>query len=175
MGYRIAIDMDEVLADTLAKELAVYNAEHQMKFTKADLAGQKLYQMVRAEHREHVRDYPRTKDFFRDIPVMAGSQEVLRRLVECHEVFVTTAAMEYPTSFTAKYEWLKEHFSFFPDSHIVFCGDKSIIAADFLVDDNAHHFARFTGQGLLFSAPHNVQETRYERLADWSDVSRRFL
>jgi 5'(3')-deoxyribonucleotidase len=32
----------------------------------------------------------------------------------------------------AKYEWMHEHFPFIPDSHLVFCGDKSIIAADFL-------------------------------------------
>ena len=136
MSHRIAIDMDEVLADTLAKELSVYNLEHHANVTKDDLAGQKLYQKVRLEHRERVRDYPRAKDFFRDIPVMEGSQEVLRELVKHYEVFITTAAMEYPTSFTAKYEWIKEHFPLFPDSHIVFCGDKSIIAADFLIDDS---------------------------------------
>jgi hypothetical protein len=33
---------------------------------------------------------------------------------------------------------MHEHFLFTPDSHLVFCGDKSIIAADFLIDDNAH-------------------------------------
>ena len=59
--------------------------------------------------------------------------------------------MEYPWSFAAKYEWIKEHFPFFPDSHIVVCGDKSNIAADLLIDDNACHVERFSGQGLLFS------------------------
>lgn len=53
--------------------------------------------------------------------------------------------------------------------------DKSIIAADFLIDDNARHFERFSGQGLLFSAPHNVFETRYPRLNSWQDVRMRFL
>ena len=106
---------------------------------------------------------------------MAGSQEVLRELVERHEVFITTAAMEYPTSFTAKYEWIKEHFPFFPDTHIVFCGDKSIIATDFLIDDNAHHFARFQGQGILFASPHNVHETRYPRVENWEEVRQKFL
>jgi 5'(3')-deoxyribonucleotidase len=167
--------MDEVLADTLAKELSIYNLEHNANITRDDLAGQNLYQKVRLEHRERVRDYPRTRDFFRDIPVMEGSKEVLRDLVQHHEIFITTAAMEYPTSFTAKYEWIKEHFPFFPDSHIVFCGDKSIIAADFLIDDNAHHFRRFSGKGLLFSAPHNLHEMGFERLNNWFDVRARFL
>lgn len=175
MNSRIAIDMDEVLADTLTKHLTVYNLEHGESLTKRDLEGKKIYDVVRADRRERVREYPRALDFFRDIPIMPGSQEVLPRLLECYEVFITTAAMEYPTSFVAKYEWIREHFPFFPDSHIVFCGDKSIIAADFLIDDNAHHFARFSGQGLLFSAPHNLFEARYPRLDSWQDIRSRFL
>lgn len=175
MSTRIAIDMDEVLADTLAKHLAMYNLEHGDSLTKRDLEGKKIYEAVRADRSERVREYPRAKDFFRDIPVMPGSKDVLLLLLDHYEIFITTAAMEFPTSFAAKYEWIKDHFPFFPDSHIVFCGDKSIIAADFLIDDNARHFERFSGQGLLFSAPHNVFETRYPRLNSWQDVRMRFL
>jgi 5'-nucleotidase len=60
--------------------------------------------------------------------------------------------MEYPWSFAGKYEWIKERFPFFPDSHIVVCGDKSIIAADFLIDDNVCHFERFRDKACS-SAP----------------------
>ena len=42
-------------------------------------------------------------------------------------VFIATAAMEVPTSFQAKYRWLAKHFPFIPASHIVYCGDKSIL------------------------------------------------
>jgi 5'(3')-deoxyribonucleotidase len=175
MSTRIAIDMDEVLADTLSKHLAMYNLEHCDSLTKQDLGGKLIYEAVRSDRRERVREYPRAKDFFRDIPVMPGSEEILPLLLSSYEVFITTAAMEYPTSFAAKYEWIKEHFPFFPDSHIVFCGDKSIIAADFLIDDNAHHFERFKGQGVLFSAPHNLFESRYPRLDSWNDIGIRFL
>jgi 5'(3')-deoxyribonucleotidase len=171
---RIAIDMDEVLADTLTHHLALYNAEHGAHLTKADVHGRKIYDAVDAVRRERVRSYPRALDFFRHIPVMPGAQEVVADLARRHEVFVTTAAMEYPTSFTAKYEWLREHFPFIADSHIVFCGDKSIVHADYLIDDSPHHFARFAGQGLLFAAPHNVHETRYPRMHGWDEVARYF-
>jgi 5'(3')-deoxyribonucleotidase len=171
---RIAIDMDEVLADTLTKHLSAYNQEYGDILTKADLAGRHVHEVVREDRKERVRNYPRNRDFFCDIPVMPGSQEVVARLVERHQIFVTTAAMEYPTSFTAKHDWLRKHFPFIPDSNIVFCGDKSIIAADFLIDDNAHHFRLFRGIGLLFSAPHNLNETRYHRFENWSDVESYF-
>jgi len=114
MSNRIAIDMDEVLADTLSKHLAMYNLEHCDSLTKQDLRGKFIYEAVRSERRERVREYPKAKDFFRDIPVMPGSEEILPLLLSSYEVFITTAAMEYPTSFAAKYEWIKEHFLIFP-------------------------------------------------------------
>lgn len=62
-----------------------------------------------------------------------------------------------------------------PASNIVFCGDKGIIAADYLIDDNARHFARFRSEGILFTAPHNVEENRYRRVNDLQDVREMFL
>ena len=105
---------------------------------------------------------------------MPGRQEVVATLTQRHEFFVTTAAMDYPTSFTAKYEWLREHFPFILDSHIVFRGDKGIIAADYLIDDSPYNFERFTGQGLLFTAPYNVHDTRYPRVHNWYEAASYF-
>ncbi len=174
MKKRIAFDMDEVLADTLSHHLSIYNAEHSDTLTKADMQGRKIYDAVQEVRRDRVRSYPRALDFFRHIPVMPGAQDAIAELSSRYEIFVTTAAMEYPNSFTAKYEWLRDHFTMIPDSHIVFCGDKSIIAADFLVDDSPHHFSRFMGQGVIFSAPHNLTDTRYPRVKDWADVRHYF-
>ena len=56
----------------------------------------------------------------------------------------------------------------------MFCGDKAIVDADYLIDDRPRHFARFKGQALLFSAPHNAGETRYPRVASWKEVREHF-
>ena len=172
---RIAIDMDEVLADTLAQFLAEYNREFGENLTKAHLTERKLAEIIPADRRARLRSYAKTPGFFRDIPVMPGSAPVLQELRERYEVFIATAAMEFPSSFSEKYEWIKAHFPDFPDSHIVFCGDKSVVATDFLIDDSPRHFDRFAGQGFLYTAPHNLKENRYPRLNDWADVRRQFL
>ena len=172
---RIAIDMDEVLADTLAQFLSEYNREFGESLTKAHLAQRKLAEIIPADRRARLRHYALSPGFFRAIPPMAGSAAVLQELRERYEVFIATAAMEFPSSFHEKYEWIKAHFPDFPDSHIVFCGDKSIVATNFLIDDSPRHFDRFAGQGFLFTAPHNLTENRYPRLNDWSDVRRQFL
>jgi 5'(3')-deoxyribonucleotidase len=172
---RIAIDMDEVIADSLEKHLRLYNAEFGASLTVVDTRGRKLHDVVAEDHREGVEALLRTDDFFSDLEVVGGSQDVISELIGRYEIFVTTAAMEYPTSFAAKFRWLERHFPFVPAVNIVFCGDKSIIDADYLIDDNARHFARFRGEGILFSAPHNVAEDRYRRVEGWQDVREMFL
>lgn len=166
---RIAVDMDEVIADFIAKQLALFNQENKTTYTKADLAGKKLREM-HPEQAERIRELVSDRSYFADLPVIEGARETLKKLAEKHEIFITTAAMEFPTSFDAKYAWLKEHFDFIPESHYVFCGDKSILSADYLIDDHMRHLENFQGQGILFASQHNLDETYQPKMANWSEV-----
>jgi 5'(3')-deoxyribonucleotidase len=175
MRPRIAIDMDEVTADSLSRHLDIYNTEFQAAVTREHLQGRHLHEHVPAEHRGRVNEFVRRVGFFRDLPVMKDSSEVVRELQERYDIFIVTAAMEFPNSFVEKYDWLGKHFPFIPWTHIVFCGDKSVIATDFLIDDHARNFTNFRGEGILFTAPHNIHVTGYRRVADWAEVRRMFL
>jgi 5'(3')-deoxyribonucleotidase len=172
---RIAIDMDEVLADTLAEHIARYNRDHDEAVTKADLEGKWLWEIVSADRQERLEGYLRSEDFFEDLEVMPDSQRVVKKLAQRYEVFIATAAMEFPNSFGPKFRWLRRHFSFLPPTHFVFCGDKGILKADYLIDDQPLHFRRFSGEGIIFSAPHNLQITGYRRVIDWKQVEQLFL
>ncbi|MGC4001582.1 MAG: hypothetical protein QM767_30625 [Anaeromyxobacter sp.] len=172
---RIAIDMDDVLVDTHTAQVAWYRDRFGYAWSEAEQAGRELHQLVSPEHRDAHEAMLHEGAFFADLPPMPGAAEVVRRLSERYEVFVASAATEYPASFSAKFGWLRRHLPFHPGSHVVFCGDKSILAAEYLIDDSPHHFARFRGQGILFSAPKNLRETRYSRVASWEEVARRFL
>lgn len=172
---RICIDMDEVMADAVAEHLLRYNLHYGEQITKADLHGKWLWDVVSTERHAVLEDYLRSADFFAVLEVMPEAQRVIGRLQANYEVFIATAAMEVPTSFTAKYEWLAKHFPSIRASHIVFCGDKSILKADYLIDDNPRQLRRFGGEGILFSAPHNVAVTEFRRVDDWMDVERMFL
>jgi 5'(3')-deoxyribonucleotidase len=166
---RIAIDMDEVVADALAEHLRRCNAAFGAQLTIDHLQGRHLEDGVPAAHREAAIALI-DASFFEDLAVMPDAQEVIRELAARHDVFIVSAAMDVPCSFDAKYRWLQRHFPFIPSSQIVFCGDKGIIDADYLIDDRARHFARFRGRPLLFSAPHNAADTRYQRVGSWADV-----
>jgi 5'-nucleotidase len=172
---RLAIDMDEVAADALSRHLDLYNRHFQAAFTREHLHGKHLHEIVPAEHQEQVHQWVREVGFFRDLPVMPDCVEVIRELHERYEIFITTAAMQFPNSLIEKYDWLAKHLPFIPWTHLVFCGDKSIIAADYLIDDHAKNFVRFRGEGILFTAPHNLHVTGYRRVSGWREVRAMFL
>ena len=166
---RIAIDMDEVMADAVAEHLRRYNTAFGARLAIDDLQGRHLEEYIPPEHRS-AAEAMLDSTFFEQLAVLPDCQDVIRELSVRHEVFIVTAAMDVPCSFDAKYHWLRRHFPFIPSSNIVFCGDKGVIDADYLIDDRARHFLSFKGRPLLFSAPHNAGETRYPRVSSWAEV-----
>jgi 5'(3')-deoxyribonucleotidase len=175
LPQRICVDMDEVMADAVAEHLLRYNRDHNGSITKADLHGKWIWDVVPPGAHTRLDEYLRSDDFFDVLKVMQDSQRVLAALQTRYEVFIATAAMEVPTSFNAKYRWLRRHFPFIPTSHIVFCGDKSILNADFLIDDNPRQLERFSGTGILYEAPHNVHATGFRRVKNWLEIEEMFL
>jgi 5'(3')-deoxyribonucleotidase len=169
--------MDEVMADAVAEHLLRYNRDHshEAEIVKADLHGKWLWEVVPVERHPILESYMRSDDFFEVLTVMPDAIRVIERLQQRYEVFIATAAMEVPTSFRAKYRWLGKHFPFIAPSHIVFCGDKSILKADYLIDDNPRQLKRFQGEGILYSSGHNVEVTGYRRVANWLEVETLFL
>lgn len=167
MKKRIALDMDEVIADIEPKFIALYEREFGRKLTQEDLYGKKVYYF---EGARYIREFLFEKGFFRDLGVMPDSQEVVAELMEHYDVFITTAAMEFRNCLEDKYDWLQEHFPAIHWKNIVFCGDKSIIRADYMIDDHASNLRAFKGKGLLFTASHNVEETKFTRVNNWLEI-----
>ena len=167
--------MDEVMADALGEHLLRYNQHFGEEITLNDLQGKWLWDVVSADRHAVLEAYLRSEDFFEVLAVMPESQRVLRRLQMNYEVFIATAAMEVPTSFQAKYRWLAKHFPYIPASHIVYCGDKGILRADFLIDDNPRQLQRFQGEGILYDAPHNANVAGYRRVKNWLEIESLFL
>jgi 5'(3')-deoxyribonucleotidase len=171
---RIAIDMDEVLVDTLTAQLAWFRDRYGHTWSRESLTGRSFWDVAPAEHCRTHFEALALGEFFEDLPPMPGAVEAVRELSGRFEVVVATAAMEHPGSLAPKYRWLRRHLAFVPASHYVFCGDKSVVAADYLIDDNAYQFERFAGVGVLFSAPHNARVASRLRVNGWDDALRLF-
>jgi len=171
---RICVDMDEVMADTLAEYLYRYNQTFEEDVTPEDLAGKGLWEITPLDRQQQLRAFLDAEDFFENLAVMPGSQDVLRQLSSRFEIFIATQAMAIPNSLGPKYRWLQRNFPFIPFAHYVFCGDKSILRADYLIDDLPKNLLRFQGQGLLYTAPHNLTATGFLRVDNWQQVAEYF-
>ena len=99
---------------------------------------------------------------------------MLQQLSARFEIFIATQAMAVPNSLGPKYRCLQRHFPFIPPTNYVFCGDKSILRADYLIDDLPKNILRFEGQGLLYTAPHNLAATGFVRVNNWEEVAQYF-
>ena len=168
---RICVDMDEVMADTLAEHLRRYNQAFDEEVKVDDLVGKGLWEITPLDRQLQLRAFLDAEDFFEDLPLMPDSQQVLKDLSARFEIYIATQAMAVPNSLGPKYRWLQRHFSFIPPTHYVFCGNKSILRADYLIDDLPRNLQRFEGQGLLYSAPHNLTATGFVRVDNWQDVA----
>ncbi|MFC7420796.1 hypothetical protein ACFQNF_13080 [Iodobacter arcticus] len=99
--------MDDTVADTLQHHLNWYKNEFGITLSKEMLRGKKIYDVVLKEHLNTVHSFPHHPDFFRDLNVIENAVEVIYELSKKYEIYFASAAMEYPSSFNAKYDWLK--------------------------------------------------------------------
>lgn len=171
MKPSIAIDMDDTVADTLSRHIEWYDREFGVSISRKELAGKKIYDVVPVGHLDRVRSFPHHPDFFRDLNVIDDAVEVIEQLSNSYNIYFASAAMEYPASFSAKYDWLRTTFPFIEDMNFIFCGTKAFLNCDYLVDDSPRHLDAFSGRGFLFDAAHNIHEVGYERVKSWHDLA----
>ncbi len=171
----IFVDMDEVMADAYGAHLELYNAEFNANLTLEDCHGKEVWQCVPEVHQDTVRQHNWRVGYFRNLRVIPDSQEVLFELNKKHEVYIASAAMEFPNSLKEKSDWLDEFFPFIPWKKRILCGDKFILKGDVLIDDRSKNLKHFEGRSIMFSSPHNANTTDFERAANWKEIAAKLL
>ncbi|MGJ1431327.1 5' nucleotidase, NT5C type [Sphingobacterium spiritivorum] len=169
----IALDMDGVLADNQKHYLSYYYNETGIRLDPLSMLGKS--EGLGLPDETAIYRYLHTEGFFRTLPVAEDAIEIVRELQNRYKVYVVSAAMEFPHSLREKFDWLAEYFPFISWKNIVFCGDKSMIKTDYLLDDHISNLRTFQGKPVLFNSFHNVNEQGYERLMNWKEVGEYFL
>ena len=159
--------MDGVLADVYSQFIRYHERESGIRLEIDRLDGLAEFEAFPNGYR-HVH----TKGFFRTVPLVPGSRDVLEKLNRQYEVFVVSAALEFPTSLDDKREWLNDLFPFITWRQIVFCGSKEIVRADLMIDDHLKNLDKFEGDTFLFSQPHNRRIlTMHRRVDSWEEIA----
>ncbi|MDX1470353.1 MAG: 5'(3')-deoxyribonucleotidase [Flavobacteriaceae bacterium] len=167
----IFIDMDEVIADTYGMHLELYNKEFNANLTLEECSGSEIYDMVPENCLPNVRKHVWTDGFFRGLKPLKDSQEVVKQLFDKHDVYIASAAMQFPNSLLEKSEWLDEHFPFITWERRILCGHKHVLKGDVLIDDRSFNLEPFEGRSIMFSSPHNHNVNKFERVNSWKEVA----
>ncbi len=164
---RLIVDMDGVLADVYSQFLKMEEEEFGIRQPRENLLGR-----PESEVFKHERKYVATKGFFRNAPVIDGAVAAIKELNDKYDLFIVSAAMEFPLSLPEKLEWLKEHFPFLTWHQFVFCGSKTIIKGDIMIDDHFKNLDYFTGKTYLFTQPHNYNQDNkhHTRVSSWEEI-----
>ena len=172
---RIIIDMDEVIADPMGMMIDWYEKHYSASINyEKMLAGSWLLGFPE-EHQKMVRDKIHAPGFFRHLPVIKDSVSVLEEMNKRYEIFIVSAAMEFPNSLIEKYDWLMEHFPFFTWKQIALCGDKRLVCGDYMIDDHVKNLKYFTGKPYMFTSAHNLEIKDYDRINNWKEAAEIFL
>jgi 5'-nucleotidase len=170
---RIAVDMDGVLADVYSQFFNLHEQQTGYRKAPEEVVGKLEFEAFELGPQHVLSD-----GFFLNAPVMQDSQAILQKLNTLYEVYIVSAATEFPKSLAEKQAWLNQHFPFISWKQMVFCGSKNIIHADIMIDDHFKNLDHFTGKTtLLFSQPHNaLQESgRHIRVDTWKDIAVQLL
>ncbi|MBS7565015.1 5'(3')-deoxyribonucleotidase [Mucilaginibacter sp. Bleaf8] len=169
---KIAVDMDGVLANVYE----LYHQFHERDFGKRKLP-EEIMGIPEGEAFPTIRQFIYETGFFLNVPVIEGSQEVMRKLNQQYELYIVSAATEFPKSLPEKQTWLGQHFPFISWQQMVFCGSKKVIKADIMIDDHFKNLDYFEGQTLLFTQPHNCRNNDHQhtRVDSWSAIEKLLL
>ena len=168
----ISVDMDGVLADVYSQFIKMHAEEFGQTLLIED-----LYGLAEFDAFTNAPQYVRADDFFRSAPVMADSQQILKKINGQYKIFIVSSATEFPKSLTEKQSWLNEHFPFITWQQMVFFGSKEIIKADIMIDDHFKNLDYFNGETFLFTQPHNklANNHKHRRVNSWFEIEKILL
>jgi len=159
--------MDGVLSDTYAQYMKYEFEDLQITQKLTDLIG-----IPEDEAFVNQRTYINSVDFFLTAKPIDGSIDILKRLHSMYQVYIVSAATQFPLSLGEKMKWLAQYFPFIHWKQVVLCGSKEVVKGDIMIDDHFVNLDGFEGKTILFSQPHNMSEHnhRHTRVRNWKEI-----
>ena len=198
---RVYVDLDNTVAETSMHEINVSKIMFpnyglfKEPYTKEMVKVNSFKESIRLENGTLLKDDINrcvdtvygSEQFWKNIPVIKGSQEVLKNIQkkfgEGSVIFVTSTFdfggenRVYDACLTGKIKWLKENFPFIGTRNIIYCGYKWLLKGDYLIEDNENQLINFSGKKILIDYPYNrwCKRKGIRRVNNWSEIRKIIL
>jgi len=163
----IGVDFDDVVGKLVSEWLDKYNQDNNDNLLEEDILtwdigsytkiGKKMYDYLK---------YPSLYDNVQPVLNSFLGVHTLRNM-GYRVVFITASTTEQSGR---KYIWLSENGYIRDKSDYYEAVDKSLIAADYLIDDNPKNVINAFGQGIVFTKPWNISLIGYQRVNNWLEI-----
>lgn len=145
----IALDLDDVVIDTLPAMLKIYNKKYNKNIKPENITSWTMSPEMVDCFKEITYDMIREKN-----ESISAIKEMLNIF---KEVLIVTASC--PETFVEKVRWIKDNIPEFNPNNIILCHEKHRIRANILIDDKYDNVESFMGNtkgiALLYTMPHN--------------------
>jgi len=169
MEIVFAIDVDSVLANIVDPWLESYNRDFNDNLTRQDLKTWDIHQYAKHEcSKEKFFSYIKEDDFYdgvQPVPFAVEAMNFMWEQVNRRVIYVTDSSFTIPG---AKADWLQAHGFPFDKKNYFECADKSLIAADYLVDDAPHNLENAFSEAIAYSQPWNADVESALRIDNWT-------
>lgn len=163
----VGIDVDDVLVKLVSRWLEYYNFDHKDNLSEADIKSWDIGSYTKIGSKMY--DYLKLPSLYDDIKPVDSSYLGVSTLKNMgyRVVFITASTTEQSGR---KYTWLLENGYINHKSDYYEAVDKSLIATDYLIDDNPENVVNAFGQGIVFTKPWNMSLTGYPRVNNWFEI-----
>jgi 5'-nucleotidase len=162
----ILVDIDDTIAGLLDWWLKLYNCEYGDNLTKEQIDDWDMTRYVKCG--KEIYKYLGLPNLYDGVKVIEGAEEGIAQLRETGHRIVFASSGIFPS----KRDWLYEHKFVTSDKDIAFLADKSLLRADYMIDDGWHNLCDFKGMGVLFHQKHNSKYDYPYRAHNWVEAVR---
>jgi 5'(3')-deoxyribonucleotidase len=164
----LAVDVDGVIAANHVEWLRRYNKDYNDTMTKDDWTTWDIHMLVKPVCGIKIYEYLKDPTLYENIKPIPDALETIKKLSKKYRIiYVTTTPIEVSG---VKYNWLKKYNFITRIQDYVECSDKSLIRAEYLIDDNIDNVRTFGGVGYIFTQPWNVNWYWPFRINNWQEV-----
>lgn len=170
--YRIGIDVDDVLNDSLKRCLEILNSRFDTAYTEETFAEWDIYKALPKEHADELCAIFTSEVIWHSMLPPPDAQSAVSKLSkDGHKIYFVSACDAKTHGWKSK--WLSRIYPYIPVENHIYTYRKELLSLDFLIDDNPGCLKHSMAFRILVSKPWNVNahEFQYdERVSNMTEV-----